>query len=270
MLTIVCLTKSYRADDLEAWLKYHVSFCSRLVLIDNDSFYDVSNLVSNFDSVEYHKISGFPDQWRLFGDILNGRWGIKFNEDELVVFIDDDEFLWYDECVFSSLECALRANFKQLGCLLIPEILMSTHHLKDERTQILPFECYYRRNDYSSQGKACVLWKPWCKYSFIHGKKEKGHVPWIDKIRMSDVVGSGVSKTTYGICDYDAPLRLYHYHIKSRKDWEVKISRGSAAMKSEAGENGSYDPYIVKDKKFGSYDVIDLTMKNEFEKKINS
>lgn len=268
MLTVICLTKSYRLEDFAAWFDYHKSLGCSLCILDNDSKADICSYVSehNGDGIFYKHISGFPDQWKLFGDILNGKTELEFKDDELVMFLDDDEYLWFDGSKYSSLECALRAHFKQLSCLLLPEILLSTHHLTAGRSQILPLARYYHRNDLATQGKACIWWQHWDKYSYNHENFEIGHVPWINKIRLSDVVGSDVSKTTYGLCKYDAPLRLYHYHIKSEEDWKIKIERGSAAMPAEPGKNGSYDSDILKDKKYGGYDIPDFTMKYEMEK----
>lgn len=266
MLHIICLTKSYRLDDFECWVKFHVGPNTKIHIIDNDSSVNIEPICEKY-GLERIPLVGFADQWGLFGNILNGKTEIKFEEDDIVMFLDDDEFLWYDGNKYSSLECALKASFKQTGCLLLPEILMSTHHLTAGRSAVCPEACYYRRGDLSSQGKAAVLWASWLKYSFNHGDTEIGHVPWINKHRYSDVLGSDVSKTTYGLCDYDAPLRLYHYHIKSETDWNIKIQRGSAAIfVNEPGKNGSYDPDITKDKKFGGYDIPDFTMKQAWER----
>jgi hypothetical protein len=76
-------------------------------------------------------------------------------------------------------------------------------------------------------------------------------------MRFSDVVGSDVSKTTYGLVSYDAPLRLYHYHIKSLDDWKHKLARGSAANTVQI-----YNEDITKNIWYGGYDFIDLTMLN--------
>ena len=80
-------------------------------------------------------------------------------------------------------------------------------------------------------------------------------------MRYSDVVGSDCSKTTYGLVKYNAPVRLYHYHIKSLDDQKHKLARGSAA-----NEIQFYDEDITKNLWYGGYDVIDLTMLNTAKK----
>ena len=76
-------------------------------------------------------------------------------------------------------------------------------------------------------------------------------------MRYSDVVGSDCSKTTYGLVSYEAPVRLYHYHIKTMDDWKHKLERGSAANTHQI-----YNEDITKKLWYGGYEVIDLSMLN--------
>ena len=100
------------------------------------------------------------------------------------------------------------------------------------------------------------------EYDFTKEEQnERGHIPFINGMRFSDVVGSDCSKTTYGLVAYDAPVRLYHYHIKSLDDWKHKLVRGSAANTAQI-----YDEDITKNKWYGDYSVIDLTMLNTAKK----
>lgn len=271
MLHIVCLTKTYRLDDIDAWLQYHSFLNATVWLIDNDSIVEQSVMkeLSYSHSANYFHISGFADQWHLFSNILNQKTDIKFKENDLVCFLDDDEYLYFN-CERQLLEQTIRNQFKQLDCILLPEVLISTRKYREKRKEILPLFSTYRRNDYSSQGKAIVWWNSWHTYDYTLHSEEKGHVPWIDGRRYSEVVGSGVSKTTYGLTPADLesqPIALVHYHIKSQEDWKMKIERGSAATQStEERQNGSYDSDIHKDLKFGNYIIQDLTMKILFEK----
>lgn len=271
MLHIVCLTKTYRLDDIEAWLQYHSFLGVKVWLIDNESIVGKSKMqnLSNKYLVNYIFLSGFADQWHLFSDILNQTTEIKFKEDDLVCFLDDDEYLYF-KCERQLLEQTIRNQFKQLGCIMLPEVLMSTRKYREKRKEVLPLFSTYRRNDYSSQGKAVVWWNSWHTYDYTLHTEEIGHIPWIDGRRYSEVVGSDVSKTTYGLTPTDLesqPIALVHYHIKSQEDWKIKIERGSAANKTtEERQNGSYDSDIHKDIKFGNYTIQDLTMKRHFEK----
>lgn len=274
MLHIVCLTKTYRLDDIEAWLQYHSFLGAKVWLIDNDSFVKQTamKLLSNKYSANYIELHGFANQWHLFSDILNQITEIKFREDDLVCFLDDDEYLCVN-CERDNLEQTIRNQFRQLDCVMLPEILMSTRKYRAKRNEVLPLFSTYRRSDTSSQGKAIVWWNSWHTYDYTLHSEEVGHIPWIDGRRYSEVVGSDVSKTTYGLTPQELstqPIALVHYHIKSQEDWKVKIERGSAANPStEERQNGSYDSDIRKDIKFGNYTIQDLTMKRHFEKIIS-
>ena len=265
------MTKTYRLDDIDAWLQYHSFLGAKIWLIDNDSSVGKLSMqfLTNWYQVNYSSVSGFANQWKLFSDILNQKTDIKFKEDDLVCFLDDDEYLYFN-CETELLEQTIRNQFKLLDCIMLPEVLMSTRKYREKRKEVLPMFSTYRRNDYSSQGKAIIWWNSWHSYDYALHTEEIGHMPWIDGRRYSEVVGSGVSKTTYGLTPTDIesrPISLVHFHIKSQEDWKIKIERGSAANKpTEERLNGSYDPDIHKDIKFGNYIIQDLTMKRQFEK----
>jgi hypothetical protein len=157
------------------------------------------------------------------------------------------------------------------GCVLVPQTLMSTHELwLGDRVEPYVRTHFYRRNDASTQGKAIVKYDPKFYYDFtIKTGEEYGHVPVIWDLkknnkdtatRMSLVNGVGISKTTYGDVDYNACLRLYHYHIKSEKDWEKKINRGSAAV-----DHQWYATDVRANKYFGGYNTTDFTMLETFK-----
>lgn len=282
--TVICLTKSYNLADFSVWLMYHYFYFDRVIILDNESEVDIQSECKKYPRVEYKKIEGWPNQWKLFSDILNLKTDIEFSEGEYVMFLDDDEYLYesshndfINRKIMEGIKLAgynirqrrfisetIDDSFGQLDCLLLPEILMAPKHIPEKRDTILPMHNLYAVSQYSSQGKAMIRWTHGVKYDFCKGKKEIGHVPWINGIRMSDVVGSGVSKTTYGLQPHpwwgtpvssDKPINpayifLFHYHIKSIADWKKKIERGSAATKSDKRQNGSYDDDIRKNTKY--------------------
>lgn len=262
-LTVVCLTKNYDLVNFESWLKHYSSMGCNVIVYDNESEVNIKPLIEQYGAV-YKTVSGWPNQWALFDRILNKN-ELNLNDMDYITFLDDDEFLWFDRSKYASIEESIRHYFKDLDTLLVPEILMSSKYLKTHLNESWINELYYRRSDFSSQGKSIIRYNPTAKYKFNHTHLEAGHVPYINKVRMSEVVsenpGSNISKTTYGITGYDCSLRLYHYHIKSEYDWQKKIERGSAATKNDSRKNGSYEDDIKKNKKFGDYNVPDFTMK---------
>lgn len=274
MVHVICLTKTYNTNDIEAWLQYHSKFIDDIWLLDNDSLVGqevMKNLAEKYGA-NYLHIVGFADQWALFAQILNKKTQISLKNDDFVCFLDDDEYLYCKDT--KNVENVIKSQFRQLDCILLPEILMSTKHYQAKRNTVLPEFATYRRADLSSQGKAIIWWNDWSEYSYTLHDEEKGHVPWINNRRYSDVVGSGVSKTTYGLTQKDIEnqeLALIHYHIKSADDWNMKIRRGSAATPStETRQNGSYDDDIRKNVKFDGYCIQDFTMKRQFEAVINT
>lgn len=273
MFNLICLTKSYNLSDMKAWLNYHSTFIDKIYLLDNESIVDVEQLAKQYSNVEYKQIIGFANQWCLFADILNQKTDIKFAEKDFVCFLDDDEYLYYDYT--KKFNEIVENQFKSmLDCVMLPEILMSSNKYKKKRNKILPEFSTYRRRDLSSQGKAIICWKNNTSYSYTLNNNEIGHIPWINGLRYSDVVGSGVSKTTYGLTQQNIehqPIALIHYHIKSEEDWKIKIDRGSAAKPStEIRQNGSYDDDIHKNIKFDNYTILDFAMKNAYKYIINN
>lgn len=275
MINVICLTKTYNKNDIEAWLQYHSKFIERIWLLDNESLIGekaMRELAAKYHA-NYMSITGFADQWHLFGSILNQRTEIKFKQDDLVCFLDDDEYLYFN-CEIDKIEETVRKQFRMLDCILLPEILMSTKQLKKKRSELLPNLCTYKRPDLTSKGKAIIWWNDYSKYSYTVHDEQKGYVPWIDKRRYSDIVSAAVSNDTFGDTPKDIesqPIALIHYHIKSEDDWTMKINRGSAANPStETRKNGSYDDDIHKNPKYDNYTVQDFTMKNHFNKVINT
>lgn len=279
MITLICLTKAYNLGDFDTWLSYHLYCIDRIIILDNESEVDVKSVCEGRPGVEYHFIKGFHDQWQLFNDILNQKTDIKFEKDEIVTFLDDDEYLLYHtnnntitdpSLTFMEgmnvekvkMHQAIEEQFRMLDCMLLPEILMAPQHCPKGRARVIPLNAQHAVLQKSSQGKAFIRWQPDTEYDFCKEGPEIGHVPWINGIRMSDVAGSGVSKTTYGLQPVPWPFKdhidsengcrifLLHYHIKSISDWKKMIERGSAPSKNEPRHNGSYDDDIKNDPKY--------------------
>lgn len=266
MFHIVCLTKSYNWTDLYTWFKYHDKMGYYIHLIDNESNSDISAKIKNEINGSRHSyelLIGWANQWELFNSILNNN-KYNLNENDFITFIDDDEYLWYksnNEPIEEYIDKQL--NESEYNSFLVPQILMSTHELINDRTENYVYTHLYRRDDFATQGKSIIKYDPKYKYDFlIKSGEEFGHVPVIfnstkniDKKRYSVVNNSGISNTTYGIIDYCADLRLYHYHIKSIYDWDKKIKRGSAALNYQW-----YNSDITKNNYYGKYNTIDNTL----------
>ena len=253
MIHLVCLTKPYNELDFKIWYKWHKLLgIDKIHIFHNDSDLRIDRLINPPD--EYQYIKGWPNQWQLYNDILNKNT-LGFKNEDIVIFLDDDEFLWIDQK--EPLDALLMKQFRMLDCVMVPQILMSTKDVTEQRSTNLIEHSYYRRNDLANQGKCILLYNDRNEYDFTKEEQnERGHIPFINGMRFSDG-----SKTTYGLVAYDAPVRLYHYHIKSLDDWKHKLERGSAANTAQI-----YDEDITKNKWYGDYSVIDLTMLNTAKK----
>lgn len=254
-ITIVCLTKAYNKDDFEHWYNYHYSLGCNIVVYDNESTIDIKSIVKN----NYNFIAGWPNKYKLFDTILNENT-LNLNQDDYIIFLDDDEYLWYHKLTYGSLRDAVDDYFKELDVLMLPSILMSTKRLNAKRDKNMVSECYYHRTDLNTQGESIIRYRPGTKYRFNHGSPEKGHVPKVNDIRMSNVVstsGTIVSKTTFGPVDYNADLRLYHYDLKSKNDWDIKVQRGCPWDNTV-----KYDPNVKNHKYYDGYNVPDFAVQN--------
>lgn len=256
-LHIVCLTKSYDIVDFTYWYRYYGSFGNTVIhVIDNESPVDIRPAVVG----TYERLEGWPDQWRLFDDIMNGnRYG--FADGDYVLFADDDEYFWFRDGWEKELSDEF--NRTELDVLCVPQIYMGSQNLKKSRTEPYVLCNYYRRNDLSSQGKCIIRYNSNVEYSFSRKDRETGHIPFLRPrgekkwFRMSKVVGSDITGTTYGLTAHDAGIRLYHYHLKSVDDWEKKWERGSAACREHP-----YRPDYRSNPGYGGYTAADFTMRN--------
>lgn len=263
-LHIICLTKSYNRLDFEYWYKFYKSYKAIIHIIDNESSVDIKSLITDQNDT-YEAIKGWPDQWNLFNKILNENT-YNFNSDDFIIFADDDEYFWFKNGW--QIDITNEFNLTPLNIICIPQIYMSSRHLEEQRSTSYIISNYYRRDDYSSQGKAIICYSPDIKYSFNKTDKEIGHIPLVkypdskEWLRMAKVVGSGITKnSTYGLTAPAADIRLYHYHLKSLDDWNKKWNRGSAACNKQP-----YDKNIKMNLSYGNYTILDLTIKNYFEK----
>lgn len=258
MIHIICLTKSYNQNDWDNWYNYHKSLGFNVIVINNES---AININAN------QNIIGWANQWNLYNKILNEN-KFNFKEDDYIIFADDDEFWWFENEPFMDIEGAF--NDTMMSVITVPQILISTKKIIENRDESYLLTHYYRRADFATQGKCIIKYKPYIKYDFKKKNKEIGHIPYVkyadskEYSRVSQVISSGLTNTTYGITAYNANIRLYHYHIKSISDWEHKMNRGSAACIKQPYKESIYDnPH------FGDYNVIDMEMKIKFESIIN-
>lgn len=301
-LHFVLLTKAYDEPDIKYWLQYHHNrfVGARFTIVDNDSIVDVKKIADEIlGDYHYIRLNGFPNQRKLYADLMNGAYGKIFIEDEAVAFFDDDEYFYlrdpndeknkldYKEALEEafgieyrdeSLSYSSYSN-SRFDTLVIPHINMSTHDVLVDRNPSCPLALTHteHRNDTESTVKCIVRFSESNEYEWKiqPGVDEAGHVPfvngernaamftaWINKEKMHhpiEVLTFEIGNTSFGTIDYQSNVRLYHYHIKSQWDWDEKIKRGSCACQTPW-----YSPKLEENCFYGGYDFFDFDMKDEF------
>ena len=266
--------------DYASWHFYHSHAFpdSKFLIINNDS--SIKLPCENDDiQIDLH---GFPNQHQLYGDIINGKYGRMFNDGDYLVFIDDDEFLYYhdpnDKEKDVKFKDIIDIGFKKYDVLAIPHINMSSKKFYHNRNfnKGLPLEYLYRRHDEATTVK-CIVKYDSCKHYDFNTKSDDiiGHVPFINGKKNAAVftgwrdvetgnpmfLGFDIGGRSFAHIDYSSNVRLYHYHIKSEIDWEHKIARGSCASIIPW-----YDYDISKNIFFGEYETLDESMSHEYKR----
>lgn len=298
-LHFVLLTKAYDEHDIKYWLQYHHERFedARFTIVDNDSIVDVKKIADEIlGDYHYIRLNGFPNQRKLYGDLMNGAYGKIFWEDEAVAFFDDDEYFYlrdpnddrneldYEEVLEECFGIERIDGFLSEGkfdTLVIPHINMSTHDVLVDRNPSCPLAITHteHRNDSESTVKCIVRFQSSNEYEWKiqPGVDEAGHVPFVNGERRAAMFTAWINKeskmhtlktltfplgnTSFGTIDYKSNVRLYHYHIKSRWDWDEKIKRGSCACQTPW-----YSPKLEENCFYGGYDLSDSDMKDEFQR----
>ena len=301
-LHFVLLTKAYDEPDIRYWLQYHHRRFerARFTIIDNDSIVDVKKICDEeLDKYNYIRKNGFPNQKKLYGDLLNGAYGKLFEENEAVAFFDDDEYFYLrdpnDDKNELDYEKVLDKAFRiseldynmyphpfaktEFDTLVIPHLNMSTHDVLVDRNPSCPLALTHteHRNDAVSTVKCIVRYSTLDEYDWKvqPGIDEAAHVPfvngerraamftaWVDRVTNGHplkVLTFPIGNTSFGTIDHQSNVRLYHYHIKSRWDWDQKIKRGSCSSRIPW-----YSEKLEENCFYGGYDFFDYDMKDEF------
>lgn len=279
MIHYLVLIRAHNEKDFLYWYEYHRNLTpnARFVFLDNESTVNLYNIVKHDDVVL--PITGFPDQHNLYNKIFNN--SKLFVDGDFVIIIDDDEYLYFndknDPNHTSFIEDVLvRADKDNL---LIPQILISKQEVPAARHENLPlpYTHTYRRNDIATTCKSIIRYNSGARYDFTVNTSggTRGHIPAIDGIVEGyyftwwkkhdavdvEVLTFPVPNPPFANVDYDSNIRLYHYHIKSLEDWDIKVARGSCALRKPW-----YSNVLTENKFYGGYDTLDLDMMELYER----
>ena len=280
MINYLVLIKAYNTADFKYWYSYHKHLIptARFVFLDNESAINLFELTDKKDIIL--PIVGFPDQHNLYNKIFNNSH--LFSDGDYVIIIDDDEYLYFHDKNDNSHSCFVEDVLRQAAKpnLLVPQVLISQPTVPDSRPDKLPlpYTHIYRRNDLATTCKSIICYNSKSKYDFTVNTSggTRGHIPSIDgKIegfyftwwkKKEDLVGVEtltfpVPNPPFAIVDYNSNVRLYHFHIKSKEDWKIKVERGSCAQKTPW-----YSSILEENKFYGGYDTLDMDMKEQYER----
>lgn len=274
MINICILTKPRFLSDLDNLLEWYVLnrealSIRKITVFCNFPWY----YTFQADFIEFVKVQpyeGFHKQKELYTEYMK-RCDIP--EGDYAIFLDDDEYLYYDAKVYGKNLSQLFDEYSRVS-YKVPEILMSTKVLSADRGFAnMPDFCCMRRDDKSSQVKTFVKYMKSYTYDYVTKISEEHlplHTPLINgnltaSILYDDEKDGSLQvyddSSSYAETDYEFPLRIYHYHIKSYQDWQYKLRRGSAASGKPWYQESIYDNIF-----FGGYDTEDTTIKDAFYK----
>lgn len=267
---LICITKHNDAYNFTEWLQYHKNIgFNEIYIFDNNSIIDIKNICDKFNNVHYIKyFKEWPNQNKLYTDIFDNKTNIKLTNHDYVTCVDDDEYLWIDQN-FKNINETLCWYFTTYNTdsIYLPWNFMSSKKLLDKTLTSWISSLIYRRNESLTtgiQGKAIIKYDKKNKYNWnyvFNNKNLGGHAPFINNRRISINSIGEIVEGLYSLPDTlinnstKAKIRLFHYHIKSKRDWLWKIKRGSAA-----NINQIYDIDIKKNRFYGNYTIKDISM----------
>lgn len=264
--------KGYNYSDFAMWLKWYTDFikCDEIAICDDNSAYDLKQLIEIINpDVKYWKrqqlnFKNAPgmnnDQVKIYNHILQL---IKPNKDDIILLPDDDEFFWYDTTKFSSFaECA---NFYRMklntDAVLVPWTLMRSKEIIQSRKLYENFaDCFnFRTNIDSCEHKPIMFYK-----GLINTTHHNGYTngkPITEFASNKSII--------FSKCKYDLPLRCYHYRFTTIDDYKLKMSSDVAMHipRTQMGYSKDFRNFVKNNiNQNGSYDIEDLTVKNELAK----
>jgi hypothetical protein len=262
-IELFMMTKSNRPKDLKIWADYHLSIgFDKIIIMDNDSEFSVSDLFKNYKKVEVREVHGLYRPWadyadkaqKMFQDICYERKPYT----KWISIIDDDEYV-YPGAV-KNIKDYLDKDYPVL-CMFwkmisLPEVL-------DDRSTSLIETFNY----------VSPLNTPWDNKIFIKSiinTTRFNKIQWLDP-HMALIDGKGIAYTYEGefipnpymilnpsFYQNKSSLILYHFYHQSYSDRLYKVSRC----------NSSYRPiekevFISEIK--GKYTELDNRLMRRFE-----
>lgn len=248
---ILCITKTYNEQDFEDFVNHYKALgFNRINIINNDSEINLKKYKSR-----YVRIFDIPG--KLCQNTIYNKYFREIGKDCKWLFVvDDDEFLYLGEHKRNINE--LLTNYEQYDGLTVNWTMINYNQCIDDRpTPSCLDYCVYIDDPIQSgnnhvktiinmeQSNDMVYWDP----HLPRVGRTTGNFVNYDKIKITKPYGDTRSNG----------ITLYHYWVKSRKDWQKKVDRGVVS------NPGTFRTQTYEEVNFG-YGVLDLNIKNFKEK----
>lgn len=231
------LTKTYNLQDFEDWLFWYkdVIKFDKITVFDNESSVDIESVCKRYpDRVNYYKVSGWPNQHKIYQDYVNNR-----AEAWWVFPVDDDEFLYVSDKYNNSINDALLAlhdKIPEMYRLTIGWInLFPKEYIKERKCNLIENATAYSH-------KACQHWQEgnvfnktlvlttkfhdYTRFGSIHNPSLGKPYEFSNMQNGARINDMRMPKPT----DINEDIILFHYQFKSDFEWMMKCrTRISAA-----------------------------------------
>ena len=234
---IICITKAFNLPDFKEWVDWHINHCKfhKIIIVDNESHVDIKSICDEHPEIEYHTVTGRPQQYKIYDQIANDRnLGLDW-----FIPIDDDEYFWFDPNKYNSITDVIESYSKKVPfplCMLAvrwkfgwPEDLFKTR----DKTALA--YCTNLSDDYSTKivGKdIAVICKTLVKtngrihYQTSEENPNGGHIPIHSKMPFAAFYnGQPVfnNKSIHFDKFEDEDIRIIHLKFKSYDDFKAHI-----------------------------------------------
>lgn len=238
---VVLLVKAYNEQDFRDWVIHYNSFnFDKITIMNNESSFNLNETIEDINkgNISINNVFGYPNQNKFYSDYCknsNSRW---------VFFVDDDEFLYFDNNTGIN---NLLANYEQCSGLSVNwKMIGYNKDIEDRISKSCIDYCTYTldKNINDTHVKTFVNPKKVLNYG-------DPHLPVFNEGKSVDFNYNIVSKPING--NINDNIRLYHYYVKSEEDWNIKINRGRADINIKKTE--TYNQVNI------GYNNEDLTLK---------
>jgi len=258
--------KSYNFADFTMWLNWYTNFikCNEIYICDDNSKYNLKNIINLINpNVKYYKrnelkFENFPtidnnNQIKIYNCLLDIA---KPNKDDIIIIPDEDEFWWYDTQKYKSfIDCANIFRNKLLtDAILVPWTLMRSKEIINKRNLK---DCFCHCFNYRSNIENCEH-KPILFYNgFINTNHHCGY-------KNSKSITESKENSIFSKCNYNLPLRCYHYRFTTAEEFKLKMKCSVNNHKKRDNFNLNINFIDIEQNK--NYNILDKTISDIYKK----